>query len=281
MSFFSSSFRTRTITGLIFVLIVLSSLFSNANIFYTLIILINLGCQYEYLKLITKTLQKKVTPKEMALALFLSTILLCFFSSVDDKNYFKIIWVVLNVILIGIYITNKNKYGWSFYLIFGIFYTTTSLALFQQLLYWHKNNSTNIIHHWQLPFYILCNLWLNDSLAYLCGKTYGKTSFSKWSPNKTWEGTISGIIFTLILNVFFAHYILNFSTIWLIILSLSITIMGTIGDLFESRLKRKAGVKDSGSLLPGHGGFLDRFDSLLWATPIFWALLWLKTFIEK
>ncbi|MCX8474044.1 MAG: hypothetical protein ORN85_10405, partial [Sediminibacterium sp.] len=94
MSFFSSSFRTRTITGLIFVLIVLSSLFSNANIFYTLIILINLGCQYEYLKLITKTLQKKVTPKEMALALFLSTILLCFFSSVDDKNYFKIIWVV-------------------------------------------------------------------------------------------------------------------------------------------------------------------------------------------
>ncbi len=276
----NSGFKTRVITAIIFVFVVLGSLFKSHSFFYTLIILINLGCQYEYLKLISKTFHKKLSTKETVAALFLSTLLLYFFSVADDKNYFKVWWVVLNFILMGIYISNKIKYGWNFYLIFGIFYITTGLALFQRIMYWHDIGDSDIHEHWQLPLFILFNIWFNDSLAYLCGKSFGKTPFSKWSPKKTWEGTISGILLTLLLNIFLGQYIINFSKTWIIILSLSITIMGTLGDLFESRLKRKAGVKDSGNLLPGHGGFLDRFDSLLWAAPIFWLLLWLKTFLE-
>ena len=114
-------------------------------------------------------------------------------------------------------------------------------------------------------------------MAYLVGSMIGKTSLSKISPKKTWEGTIGGIILcvvmvSLLLPFVFGIHSSPFS-IFLAILSAIAAITGTFGDLFESRLKRMAGVKDSGNLMPGHGGFLDRFDSLLFATPAVWLLL--------
>jgi phosphatidate cytidylyltransferase len=117
-------------------------------------------------------------------------------------------------------------------------------------------------------------------MAYIVGSIIGRTSLSKISPKKTWEGTIGGIVLCIgVVGFLFSslntdivvpgfHFKFD-KSIWFFIAGIS-AIVGTFGDLLESKLKRMAGVKDSGQIMPGHGGFLDRFDSLLLATPFFW-----------
>ena len=106
-------------------------------------------------------------------------------------------------------------------------------------------------------------------MAYIVGSLIGKTPFSKISPKKTWEGTVGGAILA-VLVVGLVAWSLDMDFMQSSIIALIASIAGTAGDLFESKLKRLAGVKDSGNLMPGHGGFLDRFDSLLIATPFVW-----------
>ena len=126
-----------------------------------------------------------------------------------------------------------------------------------------------------LPLLIIVSIWINDTMAYIVGSLIGKTPLSKISPKKTWEGTIGGILLSValvgILFPFFYFKSISVSSFLLVAPVAAIaSIAGTFGDLLESKLKRLAGVKDSGSLMPGHGGFLDRFDSLLLATPFVW-----------
>jgi phosphatidate cytidylyltransferase len=109
-----------------------------------------------------------------------------------------------------------------------------------------------------LPAGIIFSIWINDTMAYVVGSLIGKTPFSKISPKKTWEGTAGGAILCVITIGLLGYFI-----------------PGSAGDLLESKIKRLADVKDSGSFMPGHGGFLDRFDSLLVATPFVWLYVWL------
>lgn len=121
---------------------------------------------------------------------------------------------------------------------------------------------------------LIATIWINDTMAYLVGSFIGKTPLSAISPKKTWEGTIGGAVIAIILATFLA---VQFTGILLNIawgITIIAAVAGTLGDLWESKLKRMAGVKDSGQIMPGHGGFLDRFDSLLLATPIIWLFLW-------
>jgi phosphatidate cytidylyltransferase len=117
--------------------------------------------------------------------------------------------------------------------------------------------------------------FLNDTMAYIVGSFIGKNPLSKISPKKTWEGTIGGIIlcvFVIALTGISTQY---FSLKDWIMIPLLCAVFGTFGDLLESKLKRMAGVKDSGHLMPGHGGFLDRFDSLLVAIPFVFVYYYL------
>ncbi len=121
-------------------------------------------------------------------------------------------------------------------------------------------------------------------MAYIVGSLIGKTPFSKISPKKTWEGTIGGAILCIVV-MYFVGMLFNAGG-WMhqsylphvAIIAALCAIFGTIGDLFESKLKRMANVKDSGTIMPGHGGFLDRFDSLLFAAPAVW--LYVKLFMN-
>ncbi len=126
------------------------------------------------------------------------------------------------------------------------------------------------------PCAILFSIWINDTMAYIVGSFIGKTPFSKISPNKTWEGTIGGALLCVIAIGLLGNFIGVAQNIswqqWIVIAGIC-AIFGTIGDLFESKLKRLANIKDSGNIMPGHGGFLDRFDSLLFATPFVWIYL--------
>ncbi len=119
-------------------------------------------------------------------------------------------------------------------------------------------------------------IWTNDSFAYGSGRAFGKTKLiERISPNKTWEGTIGGILATLILGCVIG-YLTDDLLLW-IVSAIIIAPCSIIGDLFESILKRRLEIKDSGSILPGHGGILDRFDATLFAAPFFF--LWIAIYM--
>ncbi|WP_203257865.1 phosphatidate cytidylyltransferase [Hyunsoonleella ulvae] len=117
-------------------------------------------------------------------------------------------------------------------------------------------------------------VWVNDSFAYLVGKNFGRQKlFEKISPKKTVEGFLGGLFFACIASYFIANYTatLNFTN-WLM-LSITVAVFGTLGDLIESKFKRQAKVKDSGAIMPGHGGLLDRLDSIIFASPFIYLFL--------
>ena len=115
---------------------------------------------------------------------------------------------------------------------------------------------------------LLATLWINDTMAYIFGSLIGKHKMiERISPGKTWEGFFGGLIFTMATILIINQIFFDLDMISLGIIVLVIVLSGTIGDLLESKLKREAGVKDSGTVIPGHGGVLDRIDSLLVAAP--------------
>jgi len=124
---------------------------------------------------------------------------------------------------------------------------------------------------------IIISIWINDTMAYIVGSIIGKRPLSKISPKKTWEGTIGGMILSIVVVGLIAFFVLNSGAItsYIMLLAAIACVAGTFGDLLESKLKRMAGVKDSGNIMPGHGGFLDRFDSLLLAIPAVWLYVYL------
>lgn len=124
-------------------------------------------------------------------------------------------------------------------------------------------------------------VWVNDTFAFLVGKNFGKQKlFPSVSPKKTVEGFLGGLFFSCIASYFIAEYTETRSfTIWLI-LAIIISVFGTIGDLIESKFKRQANVKDSGVIMPGHGGLLDRLDSIIFAAPFIFLFLRLVSYVS-
>ena len=136
----------------------------------------------------------------------------------------------------------------------------------------------DLINPWNyIPVILIASIWINDTMAYIVGSFIGKTPFSKISPKKTWEGTIGGAILCVVVMSIVAHYLFHFKWMPAIVIPVIAAVAGTAGDLLESKLKRLANVKDSGTMMPGHGGFMDRFDSLLLATPL--VYLYIRLFV--
>jgi phosphatidate cytidylyltransferase len=173
----------------------------------------------------------------------------------------------------------------------GLIYISLSLGLMIDLRCQGLGDffGRRIDYGWIIPIVIIASIWINDTMAYVVGSLIGKTPFSKISPKKTWEGTIGGMLLAvLFIGFVFVPLILkSYGTgpgigrqqwHWFVIAAIA-AIAGTFGDLFESKLKRMANVKDSGHIMPGHGGFLDRFDSLLFAIPCVW--LYVRVVLEN
>lgn len=156
--------------------------------------------------------------------------------------------------------------------VIGVIYVVLPFALLNHLV--RLGNTYN----YEILFGIFFILWCNDAGAYLVGSAIGKHKlFPRISPGKSWEGSIGGAIISYFIVYIISGWYTSISLFdWIIIATLLI-VFGTLGDLVESLLKRSVGVKDSGNLLPGHGGILDRFDSLMMATPfIFFYLEMIK-----
>ncbi|MEN3322765.1 phosphatidate cytidylyltransferase [Mariniflexile soesokkakense] len=148
------------------------------------------------------------------------------------------------------------------------FYISSAFVFLVLIADYHKSYNPNIL----LGAFIL--VWVNDSFAYLVGKNFGKQKlFEKISPKKTVEGFLGGLFFSCIASYFIATFTqtLDFTS-WLV-LSIIVSVFGTLGDLIESKFKRHANVKDSGAIMPGHGGLLDRLDSIIFAAPFIYLFL--------
>lgn len=123
-------------------------------------------------------------------------------------------------------------------------------------------------------------IWVNDSFAYLTGKNFGKHKlYSKISPKKTIEGFAGGFIAAIIGGVFIFYLSNSHSLAHWIVIAAIVSVFGTIGDLIQSKFKRQAGVKDSGKIMPGHGGIFDRLDSILYASPFVFLYLQIITYV--
>lgn len=183
------------------------------------------------------------------------------------------LWFMIPLALwmVGHIFSEKRKSG-----ILILFWLATPLAMFLALA-WLPDGSWNSL----LPLAAISLVWVNDTFAYVSGSLFGKHPMTpKLSPGKTWEGFVGGMLITLIAAWLFYNLSGTFSpSIWLLA-GLLTSLFGIAGDLFESALKRKHSVKNSGKLLPGHGGILDRFDSLLFVAPA-WFLLFLLISLIK
>ncbi|PWH81748.1 phosphatidate cytidylyltransferase [Algibacter marinivivus] len=155
------------------------------------------------------------------------------------------------------------------------FYLSSAFVFLILIANYYQDYNPNIL----LGAFIL--VWVNDSFAYLVGKNFGKQKlFEIISPKKTVEGFLGGLFFSCIASYFIATFTdtLNFTS-WLI-LSIIISVFGTLGDLIESKFKRQAKVKDSGVIMPGHGGLLDRLDSIIFAAPFIYLFLRILNYVS-
>lgn len=124
-------------------------------------------------------------------------------------------------------------------------------------------------------------IWINDTFAYLVGKNFGKQKlFPSISPKKTVEGFLGGLFFSCVASYFIAKFTNTLDSTYWLILAIIVSVFGTLGDLIESKFKRQAKVKDSGVIMPGHGGLLDRLDSIIFAAPFIYLFLRIVTYVS-
>ena len=292
MAFNWSTFKTRSLTALVFVVIMLTGLLWNHWSFFVLFSIIHFGCWWEYFKLTEKihhTSFHIYTKMGMMLAGFGILLWLSgpayHFNQYSFKDNFSMPVSAAGFILMIIGVlrgdaVNVKGYGMAgmgilyISLSWGMMIDLNGIILTRKI---HDNHLNDVVISAVavFPSVIIFTIWINDTMAYIVGSFIGKTALSVISPKKTWEGTIGGVLLAVTLMAVLIFKVFEFAEAadwyhWLIIPAIA-AIAGTFGDLLESKLKRMAGVKDSGSLMPGHGGFLDRFDSLLLATPAVWV----------
>lgn len=265
------NFLTRTLTGVIFAVTVLGSMLLSPWAFFVLMGIFALIGLHEFFPIFTKG-QKGTMSYYFLGAISYVIIALSSISFIDFSNVLLIILGFFLVMAAELFRVDEHSWKRISAIIVGIIYVVIPFGMMNSFFFLQ---SVDIATPWiLLGLFIL--VWVNDIFAYLVGSTIGKHKlFESISPKKTWEGTISGIVFTLIFAWLFSLVSNNLSLIQWLGFGLVVSITAILGDLIESMLKRNAGVKDSGSLLPGHGGVLDRFDAIIFATPFVFYYLFL------
>jgi phosphatidate cytidylyltransferase len=280
MAFNWQTFKTRALTAIVFVVVMMVGLLWNSWSFFILFSIVHFGAWIEYQKLIGLINKEYSTVNWLHRygIMLAGWCLLLFFTNQQlqlfEAHLTTIGWWLGIAFLLIIPLTILLQSLKSFFInigysLFGILYISLPLALLIDLRnHWEDERiDLNLI----IPLFIIFTLWVNDTMAYVVGSFIGKTPLSSISPKKTWEGTIGGIILAVVVMSLIAYLTQKLSVTHAAIIAALASISGTYGDLFESKLKRMAGAKDSGRIMPGHGGFLDRFDSILFAAIVVWA----------
>jgi len=267
-----SNFWQRAITGLVFVGVVLGAILWGEQSFVAMVFLINGFCLFEFFSLFRK-LESKPNP-------ILNVVLGTFFlaAMIMDVEYFYFILApIFLVVFAQLFRAQTNIIESAGLLAFGLLYFVLPFSILVK-------SSFNITGYspymFVLPIIVL--VWSNDTFAYIGGKLLGKHKLmSKVSPNKTIEGFVSGLLFASVASYLSYEFFpmskgrINLELYHHLLIGIMVGTAATLGDLIQSSVKRMAGVKDSGKILPGHGGMWDRFDGLVLAIPAYAFVLWL------
>jgi len=263
-------FYIRSLTAFAYATILLFPLYINEYIFYFVGFICSLILVFEFIKLITNYNHKflSIDAGKSNLFLYLTFPLYISLFLLSYNWIFQLFFLLLIIItniLLGFSLLKKKVFSFSILKnrFIGHFYLVGSLVVLF---------SMPKISELYNPYFIFCFLiivWISDSAGYVFGVNFGKRPLLKSvSPKKSIEGFVGGIIFSVIFSIVFYNYLnLGFSLEQWVILGLLTTTIGALGDLVQSQFKREAGVKDSGNLLPGHGGLYDRMDSIIFAAP--------------
>ena len=268
---------TRALSGLFYVVLLVASLYYLPTLIF-LFFVFGIICLIEFNKLIQL---KSIVPFFIFTALFL---VFGYFQLELNANkqldqatqILMVITIFVHLFLIKDLFSSKSiPLFESKRFLLTTFYISSAFVFLILIANYHQSYNPSIL----LGSFIL--IWVNDTFAYLIGKNFGKQKlFEKISPKKTVEGFLGGLFFSCIASYFISTFTETLSfTNWLI-LSIIISVFGTIGDLIESKFKRQAKVKDSGIIMPGHGGLLDRLDSIIFAAPFIYLFLRITQYVS-
>lgn len=274
------NFWVRTVSAVVYVVLFLGCIYSGVLlknqlvgglIFTAFLLFVACGCAFEFFRIVGK---QGATPcRPLGYFLTVASLLMIALVPVLNARYgFALTWLTYTIFpmlfavvaIVQLWYHSEQPFRDAAYTMLPMLYAAIPLGLMPWL---HVNYNALVM--------VLIMVWMNDNGAYMGGSLLGKHKmWSRHSPGKTWEGTIIGVVITLVV-AYFVGPLFNSSIAWYHWLALGFicSVIDTLGDLVESMLKRSVGMKDSGSIMPGHGGFLDRFDSLLIATPIVFVYL--------
>jgi len=270
-------FLTRVFTAIIFAVIVIFLLNFNKFTVFIFLAIVGFSTAFEYVKI---KMDDNAGIRDLVIAPFLfgsAPILIDYFTS--SLNFVGFLLLLLGAIIFSIYLlfklfTNKSSKTKTDFMIYleVLFYIGIPLLLTENMFLSGDGARAIII------FILILLIWTNDTFAYLSGSMLGKNKLMpSVSPGKTIEGFIGGGVFTLVVSLVLYNYFNMYSIIFYVLMALVVWLIGTSGDLIESKLKRSYSIKDSGKIMPGHGGFLDRFDSFIFVLPYVVLLAYIYT----
>ena len=261
----------RLITGALYVILLLSAIFLSSDAFDFIFMVFGLACLYEYKRLV----------RLKGYYIFVAYLALwwVFIHLTQDIVLIRVLLLLTLGVNLGLivylYSDRPGKFTPVQQFLIGLFYLGGGCIFLTMIPYKDEVFAKYLI----MGIFIL--IWVNDSFAYLTGKMLGRHKlFPSVSPKKTIEGTIGGLVFAVIAAYFLGLWAPVLRPSEWMALAVVLVSMGSIGDLIESKLKRQAGVKDSGAILPGHGGMLDRLDSLVFAAPFAYLTLIVLSYVS-
>lgn len=259
----------RTITGAIYVLSVIVAVCINryvAAVYFGVIMILALK---EFIAVSRTTEIRLNAPMiySVSMIFYLAVVSYAFGCNYSAVCVFASLLCIIVLAISTLYIKSATPFTSLTYSIAAVAYIAVPFSLSNLLFKMHDYFECNVL----LSIFIFA--WCNDTFAYLVGCKFGKRRlFERHSPKKSWEGFFGGFIATVLAAVVMYLLLGGSMYLWLLMAVIT-TVVGTFGDLLESMLKRQMGVKDSGNILPGHGGILDRYDILLLVLPAMWIVL--------
>lgn len=248
---------TRAISGTVLVAVVVAATLWNACSRDILLVAIGIGCQIELLNLI-----RKEGMRTMRYLICACSALLLLFFALYGLSYivaFVAVAMILARFVSELYTRHETPFQNIALDLFATLYTVVPVAV-----------AMTLGPRELLTLFVM--VWVSDVGAFMVGITAGRHKlFERLSPKKTWEGCIGGVVLTAAVGALMGHLLFD-GHIWQwAVIGLLTSVSAVLGDLFESMIKRSIGIKDSGNVIPGHGGMLDRFDAFLFAAPVFWV----------
>jgi phosphatidate cytidylyltransferase len=267
-----NNFIKRTITGAFFVIFIIGSVLLSPWVFASLFLLVSVAGMFEYFRVMARLDLYPARMTSLLVSVVVYAGVVSVLTGLLSPDYLKAGIVIVPLLLIVELFRNKgNPFRNVAAAMLGIVWIVFPLALLSG--FFNPAADRGWIHGGALLGFFLI-LWIYDSGAYIVGSIAGKRKMlERISPGKSWEGFAGGTAAGLLTAYMISASFLEFSSLEWMLIAIVIIIFGTLGDLIESMLKRSAGIKDSGSLLPGHGGILDRFDAVLVAAPFVYLII--------